>query len=410
MSKRLVSTSPHIALFVDRLTTGGVQHSFLGLAEALRDRGCRVDLLIGDSNKRHDHQLPDGVRLMILTSGPTLSNRIADGLGRLNRRWRTGVRHLDQLPRRWRLYAPALKRYLDHEKPDALLSAKTSGNLVAIVAGQESEASTRIVVSERVYLSSSIAEAKKDWKRDSLADLVQALYPLADQVVAISNHVAADLATLSAMKPERITTIHNGLLRPEALDRPAADHPWFNEKIPVILGAGRLSPVKDFPTLIRAFKHLRERRPARLMILGEGEEQADLENLVKSLDLTDDVALMGFTDNPFAFMKAADLFVLSSTFEGFGNVVLEALASGCPVVSTDCPGGVREILDDGRLGRLVPVGDHVGLADAMDAVLSAPPPKPMLTRRAEDFSMERVADRYLRCLVPGYLDQTEPLQ
>jgi len=167
------------------------------------------------------------------------------------------------------------------------------------------------------------------------------------------------------------------------------------------LGVGRLDPQKDFPTLIRAFARVRAQRPARLIVLGaEGHERhskyvAELKALPARLGIADDVDLPGFRHNPFAFMSRAAVFVLSSIYEGLGNVLIEALACGTPVVSTDCPSGPAEILEGGRFGALVPVGDDAAMAAAIAATLDRPPAAATLRERARMFSVERAVDRYL---------------
>lgn len=386
------------------MTDGGVQRSFLALAAEFQARGCVVDLVIGDDLGRHHQAIPDGIRLISLTSGSALGRMIADGELRW-RNWRRNRRMAKGLPlkrmrQRWRSFIPSLTRYLDRARPDALLSAKTLVNLTALAAARLSKADCRIVVSERTHLSTSIDRSRRDWKASVLPRMIEELYPDAAAIVAISGHVADDLAEVGGLERADITTIHNGLLRPEAIALPAADHRWFEEAPPVILGVGRLSKEKDFPTLIRAFALLRAERAARLIIVGEGREQASLESLVRELGVDADVDLTGFVENPYAFMKAASLFVMSSTHEGFGNVLLEALAAGCPAMSTDCPGGPPEILQSGQIGPLTPVGDARAMAAAMAAMLDDPPAREKLCARAADFAMEQVAERYLACLLP----------
>jgi glycosyltransferase involved in cell wall biosynthesis len=172
--------------------------------------------------------------------------------------------------------------------------------------------------------------------------------------------------------------------------------------LPVILAVGRLTKAKDYPTLFRAFSLVRQVRPAKLLVLGEGEERSNLERLAIELGIQNDVSMSGFVDNPFAFMAKASVFVLSSAWEGFGNVLVEALACGCPVVATDCPSGPREILDNGRYGRLVPVGDHEALAKAILETLDNPDfPADRQTRlqRAMEFSVDVAIDRYMKVLL-----------
>jgi glycosyltransferase involved in cell wall biosynthesis len=184
------------------------------------------------------------------------------------------------------------------------------------------------------------------------------------------------------------------------------DHNWFTPGgPPVILGVGNLKPQKDFATLIRAFARVRAERPARLVILGDarGPDKdatyvAALKGLPAQLGIDKDVSFAGFAENPFAYMSRAAVFVLSSAWEGFGNVVAEALACGCPVVSTDCPSGPAEILDHGRYGPLVPVGDDAALAAAICRVLDAPLSRDELTGRAASFTVERAVDQYIELM------------
>jgi glycosyltransferase involved in cell wall biosynthesis len=167
----------------------------------------------------------------------------------------------------------------------------------------------------------------------------------------------------------------NPVVTPDLASKAAEplDHPWFRPgEPPVVLGVGRLSKQKDFATLIRAFDRVRRARGARLMILGEGPERAGLQALADELALSQDVALPGFASNPFAYMARAGVFVLSSAWEGMPGALIQAAACGAPVVATDCESGPREVLQDGRYGRLVPVGNPAALADAILSTLDQP--------------------------------------
>ncbi|MCA1995460.1 MAG: glycosyltransferase, partial [Coleofasciculus sp. S288] len=219
-------------------------------------------------------------------------------------------------------------------------------------------------------------------------------------IVAVSQGVATDLARTASLPLERIQVIYNPVVTPELLTRAKEplDHPWFNPgEPPVILGVGRLVEQKDFSTLIRAFNQVRQIQPARLMILGSGREKSRLKALVQELGLEDDVAMPGFVQNPYAYMARSAVFVLSSAWEGFGNVIVEAMAVGTPVVSTDCQSGPAEILDDGKYGSLVPVGDSKAIAEAILSVLSGNS-KPVNLAWIDNFTLKNSTDKYLEIL------------
>jgi len=218
------------------------------------------------------------------------------------------------------------------------------------------------------------------------------IYGHADGVVAVSEGVAKDLARKLNLPDKSITTIYNPVVSQEMIDRGSDELRWdFHE--PVIISVGRLTEAKDYPTLLKAFAHFRKQRKSTLVILGEGELREDLEALAKSLGVWQDVHMPGFVDNPYSWMKKADLFAMSSKWEGLPTVLIEALALGVPIVSTDCPSGPREILEQGRWGRLVPIGDDAAMAKAwVDVLNSARVPS---TERAKDFSVELAATRYL---------------
>jgi glycosyltransferase involved in cell wall biosynthesis len=260
----------------------------------------------------------------------------------------------------------------------------------------------KVVTNEQTTPSLSI---RSQPAAGTVLKMMRRLYPKADRIVAISQGVADDLISLLNLPHEKVTVIHNPVITPELFEqaKQPVSHPWFEQnRLLVILAVGRLTKAKDYPTLFRAFSLVRQVRPAKLLILGEGEERANLERLAIELGIQNDVSMPGFVDNPFAFMAKASVFVLSSAWEGFGNVLVEALACGCPVVATDCRSGPREILDNGRYGRLVPVGDHEALAKAILETLDNPDfPANRQTRlqRAMEFSVDAAVDKYLKVLL-----------
>lgn len=296
---------------------------------------------------------------------------------------------------------PRLIRYLRETRPAALLSTLNHASIVAIWARRLAGVPVRVFVREADTLSQF---RHASLKSRLMPSLVRRFYPWADRVVAVSQGVADDLVTFGRLPHDKVVTIYNPVVTPDIAERAAAPlaHPWFEPgQPPVVLGAGRLTAQKDFPTLIAAFARVRERLPARLVILGEGEDRAKLERQVAALGLASDVDLPGFVDNPFAYMARAGVFALSSRWEGLPGVLIQALACGCPVVSTACPSGPAEVLDGGRIGPLVPVGEAPALADAIVAQLEAPTPAALLRERSALFARDASVDAYLDLLLGG---------
>jgi glycosyltransferase involved in cell wall biosynthesis len=284
-----------------------------------------------------------------------------------------------------------------------VLSLGTQSNLTAILAREIAGVPSRIVVSERNTLSVVVKNAHAP-VRLAYPRLIHDLYPSADAIVAVSHGVAHDLAVKAGLPEDRVIAICNGLdadAVAAASEGPIEDAWLACGTTPVVLGVGRLHRQKDFATLLRAFAAVRRRREARLVILGEGPARRPLERLARRLGISDDVHMPGFAANSTAWIRRSTVFVLSSGWEGFPNVVLEALAVGCPVVSTDCPSGPREILADGTFGRLVPVGDSAKMAEAISATIDSPLPSAELKGRAAEFSLQKTIAGYRRTLLGG---------
>jgi glycosyltransferase involved in cell wall biosynthesis len=398
----------HLALVLDHLGAGGVQKMTLSLGRELMARGHRVDLVTCQAGGPLLASLPRGLRHFKLERGRSLIARIAalqadpGGLAALLR----PVLLSPKLPREL-LYTASLTSYLRQQRPEALVAATRPVNLMTIWAARLSGMPARVLVSERNPPSMALNGSRR-WRRRYLPALMARTYRLADAIVAVSQSVAADLSGLTGLQDGDIATIYNPVIGDEiaTLARAPCDHPWLAPgQPPVILGAGRLVQQKDFPTLILAFARLRRLRPARLIILGARNDDAATEGarapllrLAAAHGVSDDVALPGFTSNPFAFMARAAVFVLSSNYEGLPAALIEALACGCPVVSTDCPGGPYEILEGGRFGELVPVGDDSAMAEAILSTLDHPPDRERLIMRGRTFSVAAAADAYLSAL------------
>ncbi|HEY8366975.1 MAG TPA: glycosyltransferase, partial [Bacteroidia bacterium] len=261
--------------------------------------------------------------------------------------------------------------------------------------------STRLVVREANTISVS-SKNSLNFKARILPLLMKLLYPSADAVIAVSEGVAKDLTQIIGLPAEKVKVIYNPVITPEIFKKAEEPikHPWFAPgELPVILGVGRLTKQKDFVTLIRAFDIVRKEYPSRLVILGEGEERPKLEALVKELGLEQYVYMPGFEENPFKYMKHAAVFVLSSRWEGLPNVLIQALALGTPVVSTDCPSGPREILSAGKYGTLVPVGDYDALAKAIIINLKLKKERYMVREIVSLFMNEEICRKYIEVLV-----------
>ena len=293
----------------------------------------------------------------------------------------------------------ALSRYLRRRQPDALLAAMWPLSVIAPLAQRLSRHRCNVVVSEHGVLSAQY----RSWGgiHNAAMRFSMALgYRLADARVGVSGGVANDMSTLSKLNLRAFSVIHNPVPprpEPDEATLQEADALWSGARGRRVVTVGTMKPVKNHPLLLQAFAIL-DRQDARLLFVGDGSGRSELEGLAKQLGVADRVIFVGFQTDPTPFYATADLFVLSSNYEGFGNVIVEALSSVLPVVSTDCPSGPAEILENGRWGRLVPVGDASSLASAMDAALSAPTDPDALKRRAADFAPEIAARQYLDLL------------
>lgn len=360
-----------VAVLVPDLSGGGAERVAVLLANAFARRGLITHLVCGVLRGSFQQDVMPDVCLV--------------GLSR----------------RRFRWVLPRLVSYLRRERPAVLLSLLTQANGVAILARRLALWRGRLVVSERSNLSSATQTAQVWWVR-LLPWLVRRLYPSADHVVAVSEGVRSYLTQEIGLQSDLVSVIGNPIpvsaIRRSAVTEP--NHPWFSSPgAPIVVAIGRLHAEKDLATLISAVALLRERREVRLVVFGEGPERRALEGLIARLGIEDHVSLPGFTRNVHACLARAQVLALSSRSEGFPNVLLEALALGVPVVSTDCASGPAEVLDGGRFGRLVPVGDAPALADAIEVTLETPPDPTGLRQRAEVWDVEYVVDRYLDVLL-----------
>jgi glycosyltransferase involved in cell wall biosynthesis len=343
------------------------------LANEFSALGLRVHLLLAAARGPYLKEVADGVRIVDLGAKGVLKS------------------------------LPKLVKHLRSERPAALLSALDHSNIVAILACWIAGTDAKCVISMR-SVPSAVYRQKGVARKWILPMLMRKTYRFADRVIANSQVAASDLIGKFRVPARKLTVIYNPLDLEliERLNQERIESGWLRQSSsPLILGVGSLAVLKDFPTLIRAFAVVRSKRECRLAILGEGPDRLELENLVAELGLQKDVHFPGFIDNPFAWMRFAEVLVCSSLTEGCPNVLMQALACGTAVVSTDCVGGCSEILEGGRWGRLVPIGDAQAMAESILAILNGAE-RVDARMRAADFAIGKIACAYLRQLIPDF--------
>ena len=363
------SGGPHLAIFLRCLMAGGAERAMVRLANGLAQRGWSVDVVLAEADGPFVTLLDPAVRVINFDCSL------------------------------WGSFIP-LVQYLRRERPAVLLGILHYPAELAIVAKYLSASGVRVVVSERNTLSREARQAR-EWTARQTPHMARLLYPLADRVLAVSDGVADDLARTAHLPRSRIETVYN-FINFRAAGSPGQGseppHPWLEAGgIPTVVGVGRLMPQKDFGTFLRAVARVRARQPLRAIICGEGRDRASLEGLARELGIREMVDFLGFVRDPSAYVRHGAAFVLSSRWEGFPNVVLEALALGVPVVSTNYPHGPAEMLDRGRYGQLVPVGDDRAMAAAIETVLAGNAPRPTAAWLAR-FSEATLLDRYEQVL------------
>lgn len=373
-----------IGLFFSGLAGGGTQRRMTLLAQGFAARGHTVTAIVAAAEGPFRAALPAGARVVDLG----IANRRLPVLGRHRALW---------VP----LAAGGLARFLREAPLDVLLASSTPANLVAAHARARAAPDLPLVLVLNLP-PGAVAARLGPLAWPFLAILGRACRR-AEGLVALSKGVADDAAAALGVERGRITVVANPVDAQRIACLAAADlgHPWLAPGAPpVLLAVGKLQPQKDYPTLLEAFARLRRQRPVRLAILGEGPERRQLERRAAALGIGEKVAFPGFVTDPFAWMRRAAVVVSSSRFEGFSNVLVEALAAGATIVATDCPHGPREVLADGIFGRLVPVGDAAALAEALATAIDAPADPVRQASRARKFSLERAVDGYLGVLAP----------
>jgi glycosyltransferase involved in cell wall biosynthesis len=347
------------------LLRGGLEIVFLRLAAEFARRGLKVWLVVHDCDGGMVPAVPPEVELV----------------------------NLDVSSKPWTILR--LHRFLRQTHPDILLAPEPYGNVVSVIARWLAGSQTRLVLTEHTPVDHNLERSVK-WRRHIWRGLIKCFYAQADAVVSVSEGIRDDLLALR-LPSHLLRVVYNPALDPdfEAVGQRSVDHPWFHDpSLPIIIGVGRLSAEKDFATLIRAFARLRRERPVRLVIAGEGDQEIAIKELIAELDLIEDVWLPGFRLDVCALITKSSVLVSASRYEGFGITMVEALGCGCPVVATQTVGAV-EILEGGRYGHIVPVGDVEAMMGAIAATLADPPDPAPGRERAAMFSTERSSNAYL---------------
>ena len=363
----LKDESLKVALFLPNLGGGGAERITVYLAEGFANRGVQTDLVLAKAD------------------GPYLSQVSAN------------VNIVDLGESRALLSVGKLSTYLSRVKPSAIISALNYTNLLTLAATKLAQFDGKTIITLHNQFTVP-RETKPSFKERAITYLMRRFYGYANEIVAVSNGVSDDAAVTLGLDRETVKTIYNPVISDAVLARgqevPKED--WLNShETPVFLGIGRFHEQKDFPNLVRAFKKVRDKVNCHLIILGDGPDRKDLEKLILELKLQDSVKLPGFADNPYAYLSRADVFVLSSKWEGLPTVLIEALAFGRKIVSTDCKSGPDEILLSGEYGTLVPVGDSELLAEAMCDALTKPKVTYDAAKASKRFTYELSIQSYL---------------
>jgi len=362
----------HIALFIANLNGGGAERAMVNLANGLSGNIARVDLVLGQAAGPFLHEVVEAVNVVDLGCP-----KIAGAL----------------FP---------FRRYLKNARPQAVISTLVRVNILTVLASRYLDWHPVIILREA---NTPSTERTRDPSRvlQLTYDLAKFIYPLADAVVALSDHSREDCAAFYALDNRKVHRLYNPIVDEGLLARASEpfSHPWLNGQRRLISTMGRVVHQKGFDILIDAFSRVAKQHDTRLLIVGETRADPTLykklQDKIRVLGLDGRVDFLGFDTNPYRIIAQTDVFVLASRWEGLPGALIQALAVGVPVVATDCPGGSREVLQDGRCGQLVPVEAPEALADAISAVLDGEWP-PVCKTCLEPFSMASVVGAWRKLL------------
>lgn len=366
-----------ISFLLTNLNYGGIETNTIRLIREFVERNYKIDLVVIDLKGDLISEIPEEVNLI----------------------------NLNRKKAHFSIFK--MRDYLEKHEPDYLISAKERNNVLSYYAIKFAHVNTKLIASVRTNLeleSQKNMSIKENFFKKIDYFFARRIYKNVDYLVAVSKGVKDNLENFFNLSRNDIKVIYNPVVKEEInhLKNEDIQHEWFdNSKIKIIIGVGRFSPQKNFIMLLKAFNiAVKKNHDLRLVILGDGPDKIknELTNYIKKENLENKVYLPGFVSNPYKYVNGSDVFVLSSIWEGFGNVVAEALAVGTPVISTDCPSGPEEILDHGNYGSIVPVNDHKRLAKEIENILIKNINSKRLIKRAQKFSVEESANKYLKII------------
>lgn len=369
-----VESRTDIAVFLPSLAGGGAERVILYLCKKFCERGLLVDLIIVDDSGPLNYLIPQETRLVNFKKRKPIKSIIK------------------------------LIKYLKKNKPKSIISVLTHANIACAIAHIISNSSCNLVLSERINIVTDLSSRALSLDVLLTTIAIKFLYKHAYKIIAVSKGAANSISKISKISKKNVKIIYNpiDIDNIDNLSSEYIEFPW-QDSFPIIISSGRLSTQKDFPCILEAFSIMKKQCPSHLVIIGEGEQRKILNNIIDSLEINNDVWLPGFFINPYSYMARANLYVLSSRFEGLPNVLIEALALGVPIVATNCPSGPEEILANGKYGRLVPVGDPISLAEAMRKSLTGDHPAFDRAEALQRFHPELITDQYLEAL--GFPDK-----
>ena len=365
-----------------QVSGGGAERFFITFLQHVDRTQYNLEVVLVKKGGGFEHEIPDDISVHVLTER-SLSSKLLAPIGPLR-------------------YVLALMSLIRDAKPDAIISFGSLFNGAVALASHWAKFVNPVLIIEAIHESSEIS-AHHDFEKWFRSIFLRYTYPLASKIIAVSEDVAIDIRKTFGIT-ENIEIIHYGvnLRQIRNLAEESVNHPWLSSsrQYKVIVACGRLVQQKGFNILIEAMYKVMD--DVKLILIGDGEERAKIETQIKRLKLQEKVDLVGYQRNPFRFIAKADFFVMPSLWEGFGLVLLEALAVGTPVIASDCPSGPRMILGNDRYGVLVPPEDPDSLTRRIKQLICNQKQQDILSRaaiqRAEDFSASNAVNKYLNIL------------